>query len=438
MVGGERKKRVTTFSDLWWTPARPGGLQTEKSWWRRGQCLSSDGFLSQELSSAGSSRTRSPEVTPGLLSFPPPPGPALLCPRRTDSPDRQCPGAVPASVGQQLGKDSSHFCFFASMLLHQGAELKVQTKSSENPCEEVLTFRNSGQEGSGPRNFSCVLYNANSMNCSWKPGPTAPASVQYRLDVWTKMYRRWTPGSEEEEDMAECPQYVEDSAGRQVGCHFPQLSQLTSRQFHFFLNGSSPEAAIPFLDTLGLYEYQLEKYNPPRNITIHYNGSNYIIRWANPPRRLESTGAHILQYELDIRRQVVQKGEDTNVYLVPSTESRGRHSVRIRVRHKHGTFWSEWSPTLTFGLPEEHANYTVMIVPAVVATMVAAVVLILLFVRSPGKKTTYLHMPRNLNTLLWKKQDNMQMDRGSTNVTSENLPSTCGLTLIMMLFVKRC
>lgn len=44
-----------------------------------------------------------------------------------------------------------------------------------------------GREGSGAVNFSCFIYNVRLMNCSWAPGPRAPADVRYQLFWWTSL-----------------------------------------------------------------------------------------------------------------------------------------------------------------------------------------------------------------------------------------------------------
>lgn len=49
--------------------------------------------------------------------------------------------------------------------------------------------------------------------------------------------------------------------------------------------------------------FLLEKYNPPANVTIHYNGSCHVIRWDNPETRFE-VASHMLYYELDIQSEV--------------------------------------------------------------------------------------------------------------------------------------
>uniref|UniRef100_A0A671E832 Type I cytokine receptor cytokine-binding domain-containing protein n=1 Tax=Rhinolophus ferrumequinum TaxID=59479 RepID=A0A671E832_RHIFE len=104
--------------------------------------------------------------------------------------------------------------------------------------EHVLVFP--GKEGSRAINFSCLIYNIRFMNCSWMPGPAAPADVQYHLYAWTSMY---------EDDEVECPHYLFGSTGTHVGCHFDTLAEPKSTDNYFFLvNGTSQETAIQFLD----------------------------------------------------------------------------------------------------------------------------------------------------------------------------------------------
>ncbi|KAM9180477.1 granulocyte-macrophage colony-stimulating factor receptor subunit alpha-like [Dugong dugon] len=290
----------------------------------------------------------------------------------------------------QVQEDGTHYCTFPNALLHQGALLSVAVTSDGDTFQEVLIFNNSGKDSSGAMNFTCIIYNTSFMNCSWAPGPAAPADVQYRLDVWTSL----------SEDGTECPQYIRDSAGTHVGCHFHISSESKWLQYVFFLNGTSKETTIPFLDFAPFDALRMEKYNPPSNITSHYNGSNHIIQWENPQRRFEFA-SHILDYQLDIRKkthflfQIVQKGQDRNVYLVPSSESNGEHSLRIRVRHRYSDIWSDWSETLHFGLPEQsHGDVALILLAAGVSAVVLTVVLMLIFRRYSLRQTLLLPIPQ--------------------------------------------
>ncbi|XP_049728790.1 granulocyte-macrophage colony-stimulating factor receptor subunit alpha-like isoform X2 [Elephas maximus indicus] len=279
---------------------------------------------------------------------------------------------------------------FPNAVLHQGALLSVAVTSDGDTFQEVLTFNNAGKEGSGAVNFSCVIYNIRFMNCSWAPGPAAPADVQYRLDVWTSLL----------EDGAECPQYIRDLAGTHVGCHFNILPEPKHPQYIFLLNGTSKETAIPFLDFDPFEAFKMEKYNPPSNITSHYNGSNYIIQWENPQRRFEFA-SHILDYQLDIQKKgsyrdpIIREGQDRNVYLLPSSEAYGERSLRIRVRHRRSDIWSDWSETLHFSLQKQSCGDVAVILPVVgVAAATLTVLLMVIFRRSSLRQKLFLPIPQ--------------------------------------------
>ncbi|XP_064133944.1 granulocyte-macrophage colony-stimulating factor receptor subunit alpha-like isoform X4 [Loxodonta africana] len=326
---------------------------------------------------------------------------------------------------------------FPNAVLHQGALLSVAVTSDGDTFQEVLTFNNSGKDGSGAVNFSCVIYNIRFMNCSWAPGPAAPADVQYRLEVWTSLL----------EDGAECPQYIRDLAGTHVGCHFNILPEPKHPQYIFLLNGTSKETAIPFLDFDPFEAFKMEKYNPPSNITSHYNGSNYIIQWENPQRRFEFA-SHILDYQLDIQKKgssrdpvsifsflrdtplppcrlaqqrgpncelssgallrtrlpgtvpdpthlIVREGQDRNVYLLPSSEAYGERSLRIRVRHRRSDIWSDWSETLHFSLQKQSCGNVAVILPVVgVAAATLTVLLMVIFRRSSLRQKLFLPIPQ--------------------------------------------
>ena len=108
----------------------------------------------------------------------------------------------------QVTEDHTYVCTFPNSVLHRGANLTVNVTCDGVVFLQVLTFANPGEvpvscgrvvpgppaghrwisgrvspgrEGSGAVNFSCLIYNVRFMNCSWAPGPAAPADVKYRL-----------------------------------------------------------------------------------------------------------------------------------------------------------------------------------------------------------------------------------------------------------------
>ncbi|KAM5197332.1 granulocyte-macrophage colony-stimulating factor receptor subunit alpha-like isoform 2-T2 [Hipposideros larvatus] len=245
----------------------------------------------------------------------------------------------------QVRDDDTYFCEFPNSVLHRGATLTVNVTADGGAFLHELAFHNSGREGSGAANFSCFIYNLRFMNCSWTPGPAAPADVQYCLYAWTPTH--------DADDVAECPHYLVSPTGTRVGCHFDQLAEPKSTDNYLFLvNGTSQETAIQFVDFTPFEAIHIEKYNPPANLTSSYNGSHLIIQWDNPEMRFDIS-SWMLCYELDIQRQVFLTGSDRNVYLLPSSAARGENTCRVRVKHKYFDMWSDWSVTLHFGLPEQ-------------------------------------------------------------------------------------
>ncbi|KAF3815745.1 hypothetical protein GH733_016284 [Mirounga leonina] len=327
----------------------------------------------------------------------------------------------------RVKEDNTYFCIFHNCVLHRGAQLTVNVTCDGIVSQEFLLFENRGREGSGAVNFSCFIYNVRLMNCSWVPGPRAPADVRYQVFWWTSL----------DKDEVECVHYIMDPTGTRVGCHFDQLGEPQHMDNYFFLvNGTSNETAIPFLDFVpfeaykmgkglpghlkhaGLFarffvivvsaSFSIEKYDPPTNITISYNRSHHIIQWENPEIRYELS-SHVLYYELDIQRagsasktnpgmpmllmgccpwttpaaartsakRVFQRGQDPNVYLMPHSAVRPDTTFRVRVRYLHNELWSEWSPTLRLGLPQQDFR-GVLVEVVVAATAVLALVLMCL------------------------------------------------------------
>ncbi|XP_047392114.1 interleukin-3 receptor subunit alpha-like [Sciurus carolinensis] len=97
----------------------------------------------------------------------------------------------PMSMTPQVTAGPAYRCAFPNARLRRGATLTVRGSSQGHGFAEVLTFRNAGKDGSGAVGFACVLYDLRFMNCSWAPGPAAPADVQYHLYLWMSRCGGW-------------------------------------------------------------------------------------------------------------------------------------------------------------------------------------------------------------------------------------------------------
>lgn len=291
----------------------------------------------------------------------------------------------------RVRNNDTYFCSFPNAVLHRGATLTVNATSEGQEFSEELAFNNSGKEGSGAQNLSCVIYNIRLMNCSWTRGPAAPADVRYQLYMWTSLHG----------NVSECSHYILDSAGTRVGCHFNELGEgHTTDDYFFLVNGTSSGTDIPFLDFPSVNGPRLEKYNPPANLTVKENVSHYVIRWDAPAMRYSLSNS-VLCYALDIqktgsfskREPVLLSRQHKNEYRLPSSDARGEHTVRMRVRHVLFQIWSEWSSTHRFGVPEK--NFLVASIGlAVGAAVLFGMALMFLCKRLSLKKKLFPPIPR--------------------------------------------
>ncbi|XDB67197.1 hypothetical protein ABFV05_020813 [Capra hircus] len=294
-------------------------------------------------------------------------------------------------VDHEVGNNDTYFCSFPNAVLHRGATLTVNATSEGQEFSEELAFNNSGKEGSGAQNLSCVIYNIRLMNCSWTRGPAAPADVRYQLYTWTSLHG----------NVSECSHYILDSAGTRVGCHFDELGEgHTTDDYFFLVNGTSSNTDIPFLDFPSVNGPRLEKYNPPANLTVKDNVSHYVIRWDAPAMRYSLSNS-VLCYALDIqkmgsfskREPVFLSRQYKNEYRLPSSDVRGEHTVRMRVQHVRFQIWSEWSSARCFGVPEK--NFLVASIGlAVGAAVLFGMALMFLCKRLSLKKKLFPPIPR--------------------------------------------
>nr|XP_019574944.1 PREDICTED: granulocyte-macrophage colony-stimulating factor receptor subunit alpha isoform X2 [Rhinolophus sinicus] len=285
-------------------------------------------------------------------------------------------------------------------------------------CQENSTSIQCGA-GTAAQNFSCLIYEADFMNCTWAKGRSAPDDVQYFL---------YLKESKQNPNERECPRYTED-AGTHVGCHFQNLSELAFNTY-FLVNGTSQQTAIQFFDTT-LSIHKIERYSPPHNITVHCNKSRCLIQWEKPRTR-RRTSALDFQFQLDIRtqdnmqpggnQQVEVSGAVENKYSFLNPQPKARHTVRIRAADARLPQWSEWSQPVAFGSEEREPSpipvYTLVVVGTLIGSLILGFVLKRILQRYcvctpiPGIKDTLNENHQTDNQIVWEA---MALDAGKSN-----------------------
>ncbi|XP_061264274.1 granulocyte-macrophage colony-stimulating factor receptor subunit alpha isoform X1 [Bos javanicus] len=298
-------------------------------------------------------------------------------------------------------KDSECQCTFQDYSLHGGVTLTVEVHVNQRRLSEMLVYTNPGREGTAAQNFSCVIYDANFMNCSWAKGRAAPDDVQYFLYIRSKKRIE-----------RECPRYLKDS-GTHVGCHLQDLSGLTSYNY-FLVNGTSQETGIQFFDSVLLLK-EIEQYNPPDNITVQCNESHCLIRWEKPRTRQPWPNREF-QYQLDIQRRrdtssgrsqlIVVFGDSGNRYNFPKPGSKAKHTVKIRTADARKAHWGAWSQPVEFGSEETESSLVHIYILVVLGTLVCGLTLGCLFKRFLKSHRLFPPVPQIKDKL----NDNHQVD----------------------------
>nr|XP_020030430.1 granulocyte-macrophage colony-stimulating factor receptor subunit alpha-like isoform X2 [Castor canadensis] len=257
---------------------------------------------------------------------------------------------IPWEKGPIMSRGGECSCTFMQESLHRGLTLEVQATVNQRPVQEKLLYTNPGADGTAVQNFSCSIYNAGFMNCTWVKGRAAPDDVQYFMYIKNKRTLL----------EMECPCYLQES-GIHTGCHLSNLSLLSVKSY-VLVNGSSPAMGIQFFDSIFLTK-GIEKLDPPANVTVHCNVSHCHVRW-HQPRTWHRFTHQDFQYQLDIQRQNIDpgnlnpliniSGNSENKYHFPSPEPRHKHTVQIRVADTRRPQWSAWSRPVEFGEGTKH------------------------------------------------------------------------------------
>ncbi|XP_045059253.2 granulocyte-macrophage colony-stimulating factor receptor subunit alpha isoform X2 [Desmodus rotundus] len=300
----------------------------------------------------------------------------------------------------QLREKMCH-CSFRDSVLHGGATLTVTVNISQRQITEKLLYVNPGGNNTAAQNFSCFIYNADFMNCTWAKGREAPDDVQYFLYI----------RDSKKKPERQCRHYVTE-AGTHVGCHLDFVSELR-HQIYILVNGSSETAGIQFFDDILLLK-KIEMHSPPSNISVGCNASQCLIRWERPRSHL-STSDRDFQYQLDIQRQnkeqqgdkqlVELSGDSGNKYNFHSPQPRARHTVRMRAADSRWHQWGAWSPPAEFGSGERAPSLVHVYLLVILGTVIGVLMLGYLFKRFVGTPVPQIKDKLNKedDEIIWEK-----------------------------------
>ncbi|XP_043094974.1 interleukin-13 receptor subunit alpha-2 isoform X2 [Puntigrus tetrazona] len=216
------------------------------------------------------------------------------------------------------------------------------TEVQGEETEWVYAPEPTGVAGSRIRDFHCVYYGKEYMECTWDSGPVIPPNSQHYLYYWHR----------EMDETKECPEYIILSEGRR-GCRFPQKSLLEFSKFNLCVNGSSPAGNLK----TAYFSIEVQNHVKPEVVSsVHVSEIDGELKldWSPPSGQVPE---HCLEYEVESsttmkngkekkENTVIQNLEDTSYGVPKETESQ---KTCFRIRSKVNMycadegFWSDWS-----------------------------------------------------------------------------------------------
>ncbi|XP_071317310.1 interleukin-13 receptor subunit alpha-2 isoform X2 [Trachinotus anak] len=210
---------------------------------------------------------------------------------------------------------------------------------STSYTELVQKPPSAGVAGTTVKDFVCVFYNMENMECNWKKNPKTPANSQQTLYYWHK----------ELEQAEECPKYI-ISGGVRSGCNFTGKTLPDFTDINFCINGSSPEGPLkPTFSSLQIQNHVKPGTTEKLQLQTRSDGQ-LEVEWERPVGRVPG---HCLEWEVE-HSQEAPGGkialkiltEQTSLTL-PLIHDNERNCLRVRSKlHKYcvdKSFWSEWS-----------------------------------------------------------------------------------------------
>uniref|UniRef100_A0A3P8WXI9 Interleukin 13 receptor, alpha 2 n=1 Tax=Cynoglossus semilaevis TaxID=244447 RepID=A0A3P8WXI9_CYNSE len=214
------------------------------------------------------------------------------------------------------------------------------TLMSSHYAEVVQKPSNTGLKNTRVKDFNCVFYNMENMECSWRSQKAKKAISKQHLYFWhAKMERA-----------EECPKYFNTTGGLRRGCNLTEKQLPDFTDINFCINGSIPGKIRPTFFSLQIQNH----VKPAKTKTLdlrEIHDAQLLFKWVPPPGNVP---VHCLEWQVEAGPQGPY-GKEKKVSLITEQTSltlevsHGSRSTCAKVRsrlHKYcvdKSIWSEWS-----------------------------------------------------------------------------------------------
>lgn len=219
------------------------------------------------------------------------------------------------------------------------------TEVQGEETETVYTPEPTGLAGSRIRDFHCIYYGKEHMECTWKSGPVQPPNSEHYLYYWHR----------EMEETKECPEYIV-SSNNERGCRFPRQSLLEFSKFNMCVNGSSSTGSL----RPAYFSIEIQNYVKPAAVSsldVLETDGRLKLEWAPPSGQVPE---HCLDYEVESstlmangkelkQTEILENLDLGTSYELPREAESKKTCFNLRSKVNmycaDGGFWSDWSQT---------------------------------------------------------------------------------------------
>lgn len=226
---------------------------------------------------------------------------------------------------------------------HVTFQVRVFVANKTGPCRSSnwVSISIPSDEGvAAVKNFTCVFYNFEYVNCTWDVDPTAPDAI-YHFHYWKNTMA----------SVQNCSDYIY-KGNRRAGCqiHRDKLDKL-ELTLNSRVQGVSARGKIkPFYYMLESYAFV--KLRPPGRIDVARIREGINVSWEIP----SDWKSHCTKYEVrvcSVKRvscidYMFQKAAGTII----DADTKSKNTVQVRAMYDlcgSSGIWSEWTPKHYFG-----------------------------------------------------------------------------------------
>ncbi|XP_060754700.1 interleukin-5 receptor subunit alpha-like isoform X2 [Neoarius graeffei] len=244
--------------------------------------------------------------------------------------------------------------------------------------------------------ITCLIYNGNALNCSWSTD-SLPEDTQYSASFF-----QYDPSN--------------DSA---LNCDSERSKKLVECQGQINLDVFDTDITVKanisingdwYIICQSYDPVDIEKLNPPENITTFINSTNLEIRWMLPITYFSPKPSCFI-YHLKINDEDIKLEGDLE-YIKKNIDPTKSYIIQIRTKQDHTCakteFWSDWSKPVVINPSKSNSQLDIIVIVSitfVLPMILLAILLICRFQRLTEKLFPSIPNPSKNVQMLLEKND---------------------------------